>query len=66
MTLSKLWNWIFGPRCRSCGTRGATRLRMNTQYVQEELNYTVECNICFERTQDHWNDMWQEHWRNVR
>lgn len=35
--------------------------RTNTAYVEEKLNWVLECDECFEETEEHWNMMWEEH-----
>lgn len=60
--IKRLWNWLFGPRCCCCGCRGAHRQRMNTRYVNEESNWTVQCDLCMEETEDYWADMWSEYY----
>lgn len=63
--MKHLWNWLFGPRCCRCGCRGATRQRMNTRYVDEERNWTIQCDQCMKQTQEEWADQWDEYYRSV-
>jgi len=61
-TLKKLFNWLFGPRCCGCKRRGAKRMRMNTQYVNDESNYSNFCEDCFELSESYWADMWSDYY----
>ena len=61
--MKQIWNWLFGPRCRGCNCRGAQRRRMMTSYCNEELNWTVECDRCFDETQAYWADMWSDYYQ---
>lgn len=36
--------------------------RQNTQYENEESNWVICCESCFEVIQAHWADMWAEYW----
>jgi hypothetical protein len=62
--IRRIWNWLFGPRCCRCTCRGATRQRMSTAYVNDESNYTVQCDECMVETEDYWADMWSEYYRD--
>ncbi len=62
-------NWlarIFGQRCPYCQRWrwSVMRRRQNTAYVDDELNYAKCCRECFERTQEHWADMWSDYYRD--
>lgn len=64
-TIKQLLNWLFGPRCRACNCRGALRRRMSTAYNKDELNWTTECDNCFEHTEEYWKERWEDHWRSA-
>jgi hypothetical protein len=34
--------------------------RTNTAYVEEKLNWVLECDECFEETEEHWRIMWED------
>lgn len=50
--------------CQSFKTTIKMR-RMNTAYVDEDLNYIECCNECFEEVQAHWKDMWDEYYSGI-
>lgn len=35
--------------------------RTNTAYVEEKLNWVLECDECYEQTEEYWEMMWEEH-----
>lgn len=34
--------------------------RTNTAYVEEQLNYVLECDECYAETEEHWEMMWRD------
>jgi hypothetical protein len=52
--------------CDCCGRLGAVRRRMNTAFPDDANNFCIQCDACFELTEQFWDDMWEEHWTNVR
>jgi hypothetical protein len=50
--------------CCRCDQPNASRRRMNTAYEDEELNWTTQCDECFELTQEEWQDMWDDYYRS--
>lgn len=34
---------------------------MNTRYVEEDKNFTTECDDCFEKTQEEWEQVWNDY-----
>jgi len=61
-TLSLL---IICPCCERLMPNVSTR-RMNTAYTNDALNYLESCEECFDSVCEYWDDMWSEHWDNVR
>lgn len=53
------------PVCDRCGKEGATRQRMNTQYHDDESNWTVQCAECIEVTNEEWQDRWNDYYRGM-
>lgn len=52
--------------CCGCGClTGVDRRRMSTKYVNDDLNYTWQCDECFAVTQEYWADMWTDYWSMV-
>jgi len=47
-----------GPCCRL-----GKRRRMNTQYLNEESNWCVACDDCFEAIEAEWAERWDEYYR---
>ncbi|ASU00075.1 hypothetical protein PBI_PBS1_253 [Bacillus phage PBS1] len=41
-------------RCQRCGNLGAKRRRTNTNYMDDDKNFVVECNKCFVLTEEYW------------
>jgi len=59
---------VYKPVCQ--GVDGpcdgeATRRRQNTRYVEDERNYVVMCDKCFEYTQLQWAEQWREYHSEV-
>jgi hypothetical protein len=48
---------ITGP----CLRKGKRR-RQNTAYVEDERNWVVACDDCFEEIEEYWNKMWREYY----
>jgi hypothetical protein len=48
-------------RCELC-TSSVHRRRMNTSYVDDENNFTVQCDVCFEDSEQMWADQWAEYY----
>ena len=38
----------------------AVKRRQNTKYAEEERNWVVQCDDCFEGAEAHWAVMWAE------
>jgi len=55
-------------KCDKCGFPGGTvrRRRMNTQYHDDESNFCVACEQCFEEIQEEWHEKWQEYYEMTR
>lgn len=50
-----------------CGYQGACmnegkRRRQNTHYVDDELNYVISCDSCFEEIENDWENMWADYY----
>ena len=43
-------------------TNNGIRRRCNTKYIDDELNYMVLCDDCFESVQAYWADMWSDYY----
>ncbi|MBZ9622981.1 hypothetical protein G9F71_008945 [Clostridium sp. FP2] len=58
----KLFKKIFGY-CYHCERWFVypKRRRMSTAYEHDESNFCTECEECFERTEEYWEDMWDEY-----
>lgn len=52
------------PCCKSYMPDIATR-RINTAYVNDELNWQTSCGECFLETVDHYNELWDTYWSEV-
>jgi len=50
-------------KCGRCGKEHESVWirRTNTAYVEEELNWVLECDECTEETEGFWKMMWEEH-----
>lgn len=48
----------------SCERTDAERFRQNTQYVDEERNFTVLCPECRALNEAYWRDMWADYYGN--
>lgn len=50
--------------CECCGLlkHGVAKRRMNTNYTDHESNFIVSCQECFERSEEHWDEMWREYY----
>lgn len=58
----KLLKKFFGF-CDHCGEWFVypKKRRMNTAYVDEESNYCYECKDCFAKTEEYWQERWDEY-----
>jgi len=56
---------IFGigicPHCNRL-RRGVESRRMNTAYVNDESNFTLSCEPCYDKTISYYAEMWDEYW----
>jgi len=41
------------------------RYRMNTAYVEHEMNYANGCELCQKETNEYWDERWKEYYSNV-
>lgn len=48
------------PSCERCGEHGAERYRQNTQYENDESNFTTLCPGCREENDEYWAERWSE------
>jgi hypothetical protein len=50
-------------QCIRCELRTSSvhRRRMNTAYENDDSNFTVQCDYCFEESEKDWADMWHEY-----
>jgi len=54
---------IIIPFQSCCLCRGpGERFRMNTAYTNDELNYSIACDICQKVIQEQWNDEWRDYY----
>ena len=47
-----------------CNNNNAVRYRMNTNYLNEELNWNTLCPDCQKLCDDHWKEMWKEYYHD--
>lgn len=54
---------VFTRRCQSCGRRfqKVSFRRANTAYVEDKLNFSYECEDCFNQHEEYWEEMWNDH-----
>lgn len=38
------------------------RYRMNTAYVEDELNYSVGCKYCQQESYEYYQELWDDYW----
>lgn len=50
--------WV-GYLC-GCGRRAELR-RQNTAYAEDNSNWVIACDECFEEIQEYWADRWAEY-----
>lgn len=48
--------------CIVCKKKGATKRRQNTAYVEDEKNWVVMCDSCFEENEAYWQERWEEYY----
>lgn len=48
--------------CSRCKTEKESTWirRTNTAYVEEKLNWVLECDECYEQTEEYWEMMWRD------
>ena len=54
----------YPAKCDRCGKLepSTDRRHMGTQYVDEESNYCFECDECYEKTLEYWDEMFREYY----
>lgn len=65
MKPTKLQNLIASMKpCQRCGKLGTSvRLRrQSTSYVDDEQNFNIMCEPCFEQTEEDWELMWEQYY----
>lgn len=53
----------FPRKCPCCGAwqYGVLKRRLNTAYCNEDSNWQVSCERCYEKSIDYYNEMWAEY-----
>lgn len=59
----KLTNIRCGGWSGPCESINASKVRMNTAYVDEDRNWVVLCPECCEECSEYWADMWADYYR---
>lgn len=55
-----------GLVCPCCHRfRRVERRRLNTAYNDDERNFMVSCDFCYEDAVEHYKDLWEDYYRNV-
>ena len=52
-------------KCTGMGSpceREGKRRRQNTRYVDDERNWVVMCDECFDENERYWRDMWSDYY----
>lgn len=48
------------PYCGRLFQFTTKRRRQSTAYVEDEKNYIICCQKCFDNIEEHWDEMWRE------
>ena len=49
-----------------CKSRKAKLRRQNTKYVNDEMNWVIACDQCFEGIEEYWAERWAEYYSMIR
>lgn len=61
MHIHKILKRFFTP-CVHCGNYGAERVRLNTAYVDDRLNWMELCDACDKEQHEYYQEMWEDYY----